>query len=347
MIEKIKSHFSLIIYAVLLIGSTVWVSFQGGVIPYALFFVMLLYLPVTFGYLILCRALLTSHQEMDTTFLKKGQKGRYSLVIENAGILPVGALRLVVAPNVFIFGEEFLSEEYSLMPRQRLSINTTIVCNYAGSYGVGVYRLVLRDPFDILKLDVDISQGTIPVSVKPNITDVAYNDLSSLLSDMNLRMRRYAQNRPSDTTGADVRGYISGDPISRIHWKNFAKTGELFTRLPENADLQMPVIILENDDFEVEESHMIQRDRFIEYAVSAADYFVRQNKPVRIIFYYFGVRHHLIDGYESFSEFYTDITRHLAAKKVVKEMELMEKAAGEGSAVLYLPEGENCGFCSR
>ena len=92
---------------------------------------------------------------------------------------------------------------------------------------------------------------------------------------------------------------------------------------------------------------MIQRDRFIEYAVSAVDYFVRQNKPVRIIFYYFGVRHHLIDGYESFSEFYTDITRHLAAKKVVKEMELMEKAAGEGSAVLYLPEGENCGFCSR
>ena len=333
-----------IIYVILLIASTVWVSNQGGVIPYAFFFVVLLYLPVAVIYLIICRAFLTSHQEMDTDWLKKGQKGRYSLVIENAGFLPIGALRLIVAPGIFTFGEEFLTEEYSLMPRQRISVDTTIVCNYAGSYGVGVYRLMLRDPFDLIRIDMDISQGTIPVSVKPNITDMAYNDLSSLLSDMNLRMRRYSQNRPADTTGADVRSYMPGDPLYRIHWKNVAKTGELLTRLPENADLQMPVLILESRDFEVKESDMILRDRFIEYAVSAADYFVKQKKPVRIIFYYFGIRNHLVDGYESFNDFYTDITRHLPAKKAEGEREMMEKAAGAGSAVLYLTEGEERGF---
>ena len=140
-----------IIYVILLIASTVWVSNQGGVIPYAFFFVVLLYLPVAVIYLIICRTFLTSHQEMDTDWLKKGQKGRYSLVIENAGFLPIGALRLIVAPGIFTFGEEFLTEEYSLMPRQRISVDTTIVCNYAGSYGVGVYRLMLRDPFDLIR----------------------------------------------------------------------------------------------------------------------------------------------------------------------------------------------------
>ncbi|MCR5452465.1 MAG: DUF58 domain-containing protein [Lachnospiraceae bacterium] len=331
-----------IIYLLLLIASAVLVSNIGGVITYGLFFSILLYLPFTIIYLYICRMCVTSHQELDTVYLRKQQKSKFTLILENPGFLPIGSLSLLIPPNVFSFGKELIETEYSLMPKQKITIHTDICCKYAGSYGVGIYRLMLKDPFGIVVFRFDISQGTILVHVKPDLTTIAFKPLEKALSDDNSRMRKQIQSTSFDTLGNDMQKYRPFDPISKIHWKNYARTNELYVRIPDHQNLQMPVIILENNDFVVEETVMQKRDRFLEFAVSAADYFARQKKPVKIIYYNFKPTYHLIDGYESFNNFYSDLTRHLPSHNTDEVNSLLYKAADPQNSIVLIISETDC-----
>ncbi|OMF85821.1 DUF58 domain-containing protein [Paenibacillus sp. FSL R7-0273] len=77
---------------------------------------------------------------------------------------------------------------------------------------------------------------------------------------------------------ADIRNYMPGDPLNRIHWKSSASKGMLQSRVPEKEEARMSCIVLANsaEDYEVPFSSLSPRSRrnhsepAFERAVSAA-----------------------------------------------------------------------------
>ncbi|UQZ34749.1 hypothetical protein C2I18_15180 [Paenibacillus sp. PK3_47] len=77
---------------------------------------------------------------------------------------------------------------------------------------------------------------------------------------------------------ADIRNYMPGDPLNRIHWKNSARRGTLQSRVPEREQGRMSCIVLANspENYAVPVSALAPRGRrgssppAFEQAVSAA-----------------------------------------------------------------------------
>lgn len=56
----------------------------------------------------------------------------------------------------------------------------------------------------------------------------------------------FHQGRGGSGETADIRNYMPGDPLSRIHWKNSARRGTLQSRVPERDQGRMSCIVLAN-----------------------------------------------------------------------------------------------------
>ena len=101
-----------------------------------------------------------------------------------------------------------------------------------------------------------------------------------------------------------MRSYMKGDSLKSIHWKNYARTGNLMVRLPEKQNSDMLSLILMTEESGNEDSDLQRRDLYLEYLISVANYFAQMKKPVRVVYFDSGVKTFVIDGYKTFQEFY-------------------------------------------
>ncbi|MBQ9234617.1 MAG: DUF58 domain-containing protein [Lachnospiraceae bacterium] len=302
-----------IIYLAVLIGSTVLVSNRGGAFSYMLFYATLIYLPCSFLYIIYMRVVIRIHQDINSFLLKKRTDEDYTLVLENSGFLPLSGIRLYTDEKITIFRDEITLDMVSLLPKEKREFSTKISCRFAGSYAVGITRISFSDIFDIIRMQMKIP-NPLNVQVLPMVTSVAAEDISRAMWDMqggnmNIRLKEY-----EDTLGNDVNRYVSGDPINRIHWKNFARSEVLYVRKPEIKDSQLVSVVLNAVKCDGSNEMLSRRDRFLEYAVSVAGCFAKQKRPIQFYYYNAGVKRILVEDYDSLCVFYTEISKDLVLR---------------------------------
>ena len=287
-----------VIYLVLLIGSGVLMSTLGGTFSYVLFYCILLYIPAAVIQLIYTRVALHIYQDVSGRLFYKNANVPCQISIENAGFLPMGGIRFLIDHEVTGFKEDCFSEEYSLYPRENLEMDNEVFCRYAGNHVVGISRISIRDCFGLFRVSYDLPQP-LRFSVLPAVTDVAADDINRVTEEES-RRGEFRLRTEEVTPGNDVRKYKTGDPVNRINWRAYARTGEMLVRLPDpqHSGIMSFVIITEK------EPSMKNRDYMLEYVVSVADWFVRQSKPVRIVYYDGGPKDCLIEGYDGFRAFY-------------------------------------------
>jgi len=130
--------------------------------------------------------------------------------------------------------------------------------------------------------------------------------------------------------GNDLRTYVPGDPLKRIHWKNYARSGELFVRLPEEKDLALVSVVLRTRPMEVDprktekpdpekvrawqEKRLMERDHFLTMAVSVAAYFAEQKRPVQFFYYNAGIMRTLVEDYEGLTRLCQELSRALVLR---------------------------------
>ena len=328
-----------IVYFIILTGATVLVSNRGGAFSYVLFFTILLY-PVAalihIGYTI---AFLKIYQEVDGRLLYKMTPVDYQIFIECAGPFPMAGIKLSALMEVTLFGEDFTDKIYTLLPREKVKFNTIMTCRFAGAYTAGIGKVSVEDCFGMFGKTYDIP---IPlrVNVLPIVTDIASRDINRLYTEVMNGLRSFRLDRSENYLGNDVRRYIDGDSINTIHWKNYARMGELMVRLPEKQDSEMVNVGLITAG---EETSIEDRDFMLEYTVSFADWFARQKKPVRFIYYSGKIKDFLVDGYDSFQKFYLEVipeigreSRNIPEEDVIGETERI----GGMAAIFKEDEGE-------
>ena len=333
----LRERFPRIIYLALLIASAVLVTNRGGGFSYVLFFSVVLYLPVAFLQLLYTRKVLRIYQDVSGRLLYKNSAVPYQISIENSGILPIGGITLIMAKEVTDFADDFTTDRYSFLPGENRLINTMISCRYAGEYLEGISRIHITDMFSLMSMTYDIPTP-LRVHVLPVITDVAVADLNRLFEEMAGRRNMFRLEKDDVILGNDLRKYKDGDSLSTIHWKNYARTGELFVRLPDKQESEMLTVVIIPD----EETTIEKHDHMLEYIVSLANHFAKQGKAVEIVYYSGGVKRFLIEDYDSFRVFYLEKLKEFGTvgKEIPSDAvdKLIKASVESGGEVIYFRE---------
>lgn len=103
-------------------------------------------------------------------------------------------------------------------------------------------EIVVTDFFGWIERVVYVDQGDIML-VYPKITDITFANLNLQYDQGNANVNRSLVKDTTIATG--VRKYEAGDRFSWIHWKSFAKSGELRTKEFEDVQAQNVVMYLD------------------------------------------------------------------------------------------------------
>ncbi len=330
------------IYLLLLILSLVWVSLQGGLLPYLTFYTILMIPVGSAAYLFyVCKAL-RFYQGPSSHLVTRSEGFTFPIVLENTGPLPIVSLRLIMEKELCSFLNFDNGRTWSLNPGARLEFAPEMACLFAGAYPVGAKQFVIRDCFGLFSYT-----GRIPMpwraAVRPQITDRAdaLLDMDQIRTAMELK----SASRES-ILGSDLREYQNGDSLRHIHWKNSARSGTLLVRCPEPRQMEQIRILLlpeamGNGDGPDPLSRIRRRDHFLELIVSIANYFCRQNQSV--IFWYpqEEMLETVVDSYENFQEFYERIPDLLSGSDENApdwKTWLSARGTGEDGPILLLNE---------
>lgn len=334
-----RKRLPLYIYLLLLIASAVNISFNGGAFSYVIFYAFLFYLPLAVVYIVYSMAVLNIYQEIGHKTISKNTSEKYSFMIENTGFIPIGGISFMYDSELMSFSDDFTTQNYSLSFRERITIKTRMRCFYAGSYDTGISHYVIRDIFGIIGIKRKV-RIPVRIHVLPLIKKLSSDDIR-LLNEIRESGNLFSINAFEENLGNDLRKYVPGDSIANIHWKNFARTGEMYVRLPEKQEIDMLCIALITEAMDGTLEMIKQRDRFFEYLVSIAEYFGMMNKPLVIYFYNMGVKSCLIDSPVKFRDFYTSIPENIGHKTAAgHDEELLKTSSKEfGNVILFREKG--------
>ena len=336
---------SRVIYMLFFIAAVIYVSNRGGAFSYTLFFAALCYPPFALLYLILVKASLRIYQELPVREMKRNMEEPYILTLENAGFLPAAGITLYTYGGRTVFGEDMNGRSAALLPREKLEIVTTLSCRYAGSYPAGISRIVFTDCFGLFRLTLK-TPIPLQVQVLPQVIRDRAEETSRLLLTLTMGSSGGRLREQENILGNDLKQYIPGDPVKRIHWKNYARSGELLVRIPEEKELQLISVVLlarpvRYDDEGSEEStvkDIERRGRFLDRAVSVAAYFAEQKRPVQFFFYNAGVKRILGEDYEGLDILGRELSLSLVLRGDSVDSMIIEEAERWGSPVLSLRE---------
>ena len=345
---------SVCIYLLILTGCLIFSSFYGGPVSYALLYALLLIIPFSMIYIFLNYRFLSIYQEAEAHKLTKGEDYSYNAILENSGLLPIHGMKIGVYTDRCRLYEIEDGKAVSLNACEKLNLSSKINCLYAGAYYVGLDSVSFTDPFNIFAVKCDIPYSFRAI-VSPRITDMADRalDLENIVNSTGFR----STSMPEDIPSGNLRAYQRGDPISAVNWKVSARLSELVVKMPDPMEKRTVSILMKAADIpeiDRDTEFLKKRDRFLEFAVSAAWHFGRQHLPVKMVYPAGNVKESVVDSYESFMDFYSIIDDGIlyASESDFREMdrrfEDIKMGDYDGDTWIIIREDyENCeDFCT-
>ena len=343
--KKIHSGGNLPGYAAVVLFCVIWASFRGGPLPYLCLFSALLYLPVSALFAAYASYSLSLHQELPSLRVEKLVSHPYRLVLENGGFLRINGLRLIMEKERSATEGIPEEEEIRLLPGEKMELAGSTVCRYAGTYETGLTEMTISDAFGVLRIPLKMPTP-LRVTVMPRVTGIADEvlDFENLRSSDALRSRRRKEPLP----GNEVRDYQPGDPLRHIHWKNAARTGQLTVRVPDDLMTRQILLVMEAEQTPPASRDLgfiMRRDRFLEFAVSAAWHFADRGEPLTVLAPRGNIRTFYIESHESFLQFYEEISKgpYYDSAGTAEQLAAMAETAAEDEAdrvVITLRENE-------
>ena len=220
-----------------------------GLLAYAMYALL--------GVIVLSRTLadrwsaeLTATRSINREQVKIGDSVAVVTVIENRGWLPIPWLLLEDLlprkslvhnpPNLQITGRRL--QLVSFRGRGRKTISYQLKCNCRGYYQLGPLVAETGDVFGLYRRYRVLSEPSF-VLVYPDVVPLAGFDIASRRPIGEVRMSHRLFEDPTRIAG--VRGYQSGDPFNRIHWRATARTGVLHSKIYEPSTVAGATILLD------------------------------------------------------------------------------------------------------
>lgn len=285
--------------------SLVAISFYGGAISYGFFFGVMLLPVISLVYLTLVYFRFRIYQKVDSRSMVCGQPMPYFFVLQNDDYCPFASISVRLFSE-FSYVETLPDDtEYELLPGDKYTFETKLVCKYRGEYEVGVKEIVVTDFFRLFRLRYRVP-GTIKALVAPKITRVAA--LNSI-DDLSVLMQRdtSAANTEPDVV---VRDYIAGDALKQIHWKATAREQKLKIRNRIGEERQGITLLFDTKRYSRNMSEYLPIENKILESMLALGIFLAE-KNIGFTAYYGqnGVVQNRVEGIGSFDEFYEKMSQ--------------------------------------
>lgn len=343
--KKIRANpdrpYYLLLYPAALFLSILWVSFYGSPLPYLVFYTVLLSLPFWLLYVLIIFLTLRIYQSTPDVFCTKGESVPFEIQLENTGLLPMGDLSFEWEERLASYEDVPAHARFSLRPGEKLTLNGNLRCLYAGTYPVGILRIRVNGPFGIAHFRFRMP-SELRLCVRPIIEESS--DVRKLREA--LASDRSKAYREDVLPGNDLRRYVPGDRLNRIHWKASARQGELLSRLPGENEIQGVCLLLKASQSPLSFEGIVRRDSFYTYVVSVVWYFVRMGKQIRIWYEKSGWHSAVIDSAPAFNNFYRILADGIYTSSASPDMQKIKAQSGNALLLTVSEESfpENPGF---
>lgn len=323
-----------LIFAGAIIGSSVYASFYGGNISYALFYLTLLIPVMSFLYTLYVYFRFKIYQTMEAYLVVKGDWTTYSFVIANEDYITFRNVKVNFLSDKSTIEAANKIAEYSLLPSESEHLETRIKCNYRGEYHVGVDSIEVTDFLYLFNITYPITTKLKAV-VLPRVVPLERLGIAPPQNDVKNPMR--FSNSAEEELDTEVRKYFPGDSRKRIHWKATARLHQLITRkyqyIPKaEIVLFMDLMKIKEDDLKV----VIAEDKIIESVLAIANFYAQRGTPSQIIYELEGLKFVDINSKEDFNTFYKACVRIDFKSAIPVSMLLKEHLVRNGGGVFYV-----------
>jgi len=182
-----------------------------------------------------------------------------------------------------IFSRQFETINLSLLPRSDRIFTFELFCKYSGNYDIGVERIEIEDFLGIFKFVYKVP-FPISLTVYPRVIIL---ERFRLKTDFTSESFSALQNKFEDIGALqDVRKYVYGDNLKKVHWKLTAKLNEIMIKRFQSTTESSAIIIpdLKRNNFTIEQNTIVQ-DKIIESTISVVHYCLHKWMPVNLVCY--------------------------------------------------------------
>ncbi len=267
--------------AAAILAGAVLIGYHGGSAAYLLFWAAVL-VPLL---ALLCRAIfrrsLLITLKTETQQVLRGERVPCALELRNRGFLPIPEIRIrLVSGKLRMPTDEDPGEiRCALQPGEFKSISFAPVSLHCGMGTVGAEEIRVRDFFALTELKLSRTED---ILVQPR---TRHAETLLVAPPQEAERRRRARSYYGDTTpDGQLRAYLPGDDVRRIHWKASAQQRSLIVRQfepePKSELVLLPDAraVLPDDP-----AGWFAADSILEGTLCIADYYLRQEITLRVI----------------------------------------------------------------
>lgn len=285
--------------------SLVAISFYGGAISYGFFFGMTLIPVVSLLYLLFVYFQFRIYQEIESRTIVCKQPMPYYFVLQNSEYYAFASISARLFSGLSYVLEMPDDEEYELLPGDRYTCRTKLVCKYRGEYEVGVKEVIVTDFFRLFRFHYKIP-STIKALVYPRM--IHKSELCSIQDMPALQCQEtpYGQTEPDVT----VRDYITGDALKQIHWKATAREQKLKTRNQIGEEKQGIAFLYDTKRYSKDmHEYLPLENQILEAVLALGIFFAEKNTPFTVYYGQNGIRRSQVEGVNQYEAFYQETAR--------------------------------------
>ncbi len=299
---EISMKLNRLIFSAVIIGSSVFASYFGGNISYALFYLSVFIPVIAFLYTLYVYFRFKIYQKIDAYLVVKGDWTVYSFVIANEDYITFRNVKVNFLRDKSTIEAANQITEYSLLPSESERLETRIRCNYRGEYYVGVDSIEVTDFLYLFHITYPIT-SKLKVVVLPRIVFLEQLGIAPSQTDVKNPLR--SGNVSAEELDTELRKYNPGDGRKRIHWKASARMRELITRKYQYNPKAEIVLFMDLMRIKEEELKVvIAEDKIIESVLAISSFYAQRETPSQIIYEMDGKKLINIYSKEDFNAFY-------------------------------------------
>ncbi len=304
--------------------SLVAISFYGGAVSYGFFFGMTALPFLLLIYIFCVYFRFKIYQELGSRDMVCGEPMEYFFSLENEDWFAFTGVGIRLFSD-FSYVEELPGDEqYELLPGDKVTYETRLICKYRGEYEVGISEVVVTDFLGLFRIRYH-NPGTIKALVSPKL--VRLETLKGAEEFQLLRQRERAGDAEPDIS---VRDYIEGDSLRQIHWKAVARQGKLLVRTRIGQENQRISIFADMTRYGKKPEEYLPLENKMLEALLALGYFFASKDIGFFLWYQQGapVRQD-VWGLKDFAGFYQRVSE-AAFGEAGDIAELLEQAGAQG-----------------
>lgn len=243
---------------------------------------------------------------------------KIKLINPSAILLAPFALHFIASEKLFKEAKEESHKQIIVAERSRVIIRKQLKCAYRGNYYIGVDKVIIQDYFKFFKFNyTEIEQHKI--LVYPKLRELKSNLLRNVINESNESIVSNTSQNQSVFT--DVRSYVPGDSLNRIHWKLSAKAGEFMTKdysgqMTNKTKVFLDTFSLDLDD----EDKIVYEDYMVEGCVSIMHFLLENRIHSHLYYEHYGINKLEGRSNNDFTKFYDE----LATVSFYKEKKFIE-----------------------